>query len=366
MIKLIGEIDVDMDRLPLASPSVAPDLSTLILQRVVSYLVHDKCTHTRWKVRSLATVSKLFFRTCSSILSKQVVRSIGIASQITHLGADQCLFTQTPLHLKTSDLVHIPPQHIVQCLDRVESLVVPFCIDNSDSMIYYCNLVQCRNLRQLRIIQQQEDVYDHHILNRIRDKHGESPFIEDMGVNMGHMWQEEDGEYDQRGDDNNDGPSFEQRIMQNYIVGNPSLEYVKIRVSDHSSFVCQRFLEVLSNTDASIKVSIGIASSTSPPVALPDTMASKVNSLSLVQHVQSQPLNFSNITSLTLSDRRCLLPLDEDLRVFYQMSAKLCKVTLKLVDLNHALLFLAATSANTHISSISIRLFLCSSRTLAR
>ncbi|GAM26710.1 hypothetical protein SAMD00019534_098850 [Acytostelium subglobosum LB1] len=107
-----------------------PRLPLLTLKQIVTLLVLDDTMTPRWKVM-LAGVSKLFHQTVAKVMSSHPIPSIHISSMINHIGSQFCLFLDTPLHLTLSELSMIPHEHLNHCINRIESIILPYIKTNT-------------------------------------------------------------------------------------------------------------------------------------------------------------------------------------------------------------------------------------------
>ncbi|GAM26952.1 hypothetical protein SAMD00019534_101270 [Acytostelium subglobosum LB1] len=112
-------------------PSLWSSLPPIPVRHIIDHLVLDEgatdidlCTHSRWVV-SLSTVSKQFHQVVRASVSHNPVPSLGICDQMNHIGSTYCLFKSPPLHMDAKDLRYIPIKLINECLNNLESLVVP-------------------------------------------------------------------------------------------------------------------------------------------------------------------------------------------------------------------------------------------------
>ncbi|GAM24764.1 hypothetical protein SAMD00019534_079390 [Acytostelium subglobosum LB1] len=108
-------------------------LPTLVIRRIIEIVLLDNVSNmvvmgrlfTRWIV-SLATVSKHFHKEVTLVVSNSIMTNLDIRSKLKYIGHQSCLFQTPPLHLGAKDIKHIPTKHLEQCMERLQSLIVPF------------------------------------------------------------------------------------------------------------------------------------------------------------------------------------------------------------------------------------------------
>ncbi|GAM25098.1 hypothetical protein SAMD00019534_082730 [Acytostelium subglobosum LB1] len=128
-----------------------PSLSPMLIKQIIEHIltIRNDSLDSKWVV-SLSTVCIGFHQAVSSVISNHVTPSLNIGSMINHIGSKYCLFTKAPLHLNALDLPFLPPDHIEQCLDSLQSLTVPFDFGgNSGESIIFINVRRQPNLRYI-------------------------------------------------------------------------------------------------------------------------------------------------------------------------------------------------------------------------
>ncbi|GAM25054.1 hypothetical protein SAMD00019534_082290 [Acytostelium subglobosum LB1] len=127
-------------------------LSPLLIRHIIEHILTSRndTLEAKWMV-SLSTVSTRFHQAVSSILSNNVT-SVLYHSMINHIGSKYCLLSKPPLHIHALNIHYIPLDHIQQCLERLESLVIPFDFEKMEGQFVFIK-VHAPNLRQVLLME---------------------------------------------------------------------------------------------------------------------------------------------------------------------------------------------------------------------
>ncbi|GAM18208.1 hypothetical protein SAMD00019534_013830 [Acytostelium subglobosum LB1] len=125
-----------------------PRLPQLIINKIVALALRYIPNWSPKWVSILARVSTHFHKACSLALTHLPMPSIHIRSPVKHIGSQFCLFKDTPLHLKATEIVHIPDKDIARCIDRLEQLTVPFYV-KSQRFIH----IKAPHLKHIRLVE---------------------------------------------------------------------------------------------------------------------------------------------------------------------------------------------------------------------
>ncbi|GAM28497.1 hypothetical protein SAMD00019534_116730 [Acytostelium subglobosum LB1] len=106
-----------------------PALPPLVINHIVSMAIrfgfnNDTGLSQRWLI-SLALVNSQFHKTCTWTLTNFAIPSLSIGQDIPTTST-YGLFQKTPLHLRSTEIKHVPQRKGSLCASRLMSLTVPF------------------------------------------------------------------------------------------------------------------------------------------------------------------------------------------------------------------------------------------------
>ncbi|GAM27652.1 hypothetical protein SAMD00019534_108280, partial [Acytostelium subglobosum LB1] len=152
-----------------------PSLPPLLITHIIKLIILDDQVDldTDWLLM-LSIVSKQFHGSVSTVLSNNVIKTLSINNYIEHIGSEFCLLRNPPLHIHLDQLWFLPEALEPECLERLESLIVPFSWSDDERIVNFHH-VNAPNITHIKFVD-----------SKLRDPSSNSSYMDDHTINILH------------------------------------------------------------------------------------------------------------------------------------------------------------------------------------